>query len=266
MQNPADRRTFLQRMTAAGLGVSAAALLAGCGTGNSSSATIGVSAAVRSAFPGVSGSSDNIVVLNYALTLETLEAYLYLLALNAASGLAPTTPLNVSSSVYAQTVSNGSVSSSLAAAGYLYLVEFAYVEAAHRDFLKNTLGANANPVVPSDGIYKFATSSGTPGSDLGTILANVYPLEETGTRAYLGAVPYITDNNTAQTAATIYSTECRHSAALAYILGMDIGPNRLIPGVPTPEQEVAPEIAPNIFEKFLAPSVVLTAASSAYFA
>lgn len=265
--DPQSRRTFMTRMGSAGLGAIAAALLAGCGgSGSSSASATGVSSAVRAAFPGVSGASDNVVVLNYALTLETLEAYLYMVALNAASGLALTTPLNANASAYVQNVGNGTVASSLAAPGYLYLVQFAYVEAAHRDFLTAALGTNASPVVPADGKYKFATADGTPGTDLGTILSNVYPLEETGTRAYLGALPYLTDNTTAQTAGTIYSTECRHSAALAYILGKDPGPSRSIPGVPTPEQEVASEMAPNIFEKFLAPAVVLTAASSAYFA
>ncbi len=262
-QDPTSRRTFLTRMSAAGLGTVAATMLAGCGGGDSNSNT--VSDVVRSAFPNVGGSSDNTVILNYAYSLEILESALYLIALNAASGLALTTPLNSNSSAYTQSVGNGNISSQLAGPGYLYLVQFAYVEAAHRDFLKTVLGGDANPVVPASRNYKFPNG---PGTDLSTILSNVYPLEETGTRAYLGAVPYFTDNTTLQVAGTIYSTECRHSAALAYILGLDPGPRRNIPGVPAGEQEVpgGSTVAANVFEKFLAPSVVLTAASGAYFA
>ena len=166
---------------------------------------------------------------------------------------------------YTQTVPNGSLTT-YAAAGFLYLVQFAYVEAAHRDFLRAALGADASPVTPASGKYKFATASGTPGTDLSTILSNVLPLEETGVRAYLGALPFLTDLPTAQTAGTIYSTECRHSASIEYILGLDPGPARNITGVPQPEQEVQASQAANTFEKFLAPSVVLTAASSAFFA
>ena len=264
-QDPTSRRTFLTRMSAAGLGTVAATMLAGCGGGDSNSNSNNVSATVRSAFPNVGGSSDNTVVLNYAYSLEILESALYLIALNAASGLPLTTPLNANSGAYSKTVGNGSVSTQLAGPGYLYLVQYAYVEAAHRDFLKTVLGADANPVVPASGNYKFPNG---PGTDLGTILSNVYPLEETGTRAYLGAVPYLTDNGTLQVAGTIYSTECRHSAALAYILGLDPGPSRNIAGVPAGEQEVpgGATVAANVFEKLLAPSVVLTAASGAYFA
>ncbi len=271
-QNSRSRRTFLVRMSAAGLGTAALALMSGCGGGDSSTDTSSVSSAVRSAFPGVSGNSDNIVVLNYAYTLERLEANLYLQALNAASGRPLTTPLDNttpaagSTGAYSQTVSNGNISPNFAFPGFLYLVQFAYVEAAHRDFLKAALGANASPVTSASGNYKFATSDGKPGNDLATILSNILPLEETGVRAYLGATPYITDNATAQIAASIYSTECRHSASLEYILGLNPGPMNNIPGVPSGEQEVAAASAPNIFEKFLAPSVVLTAASSAFFA
>ena len=37
-------------------------------------------------FPGVPGQNENLVVLNFALTLETLEADLYRQALNVAAG------------------------------------------------------------------------------------------------------------------------------------------------------------------------------------
>lgn len=254
-------------MSAVGLGTAAAAMLAGCGGGDGNNDN--VSGAVRSAFPNVGGNSNNTVVLNYAYSLEILESALYLIALNAASGLALTTPLTATSGTYSgayqQAVANGAISPKLARFGYLYLVQYAYVEAAHRDFLKAVLGADANPVVPASGNYKFPND---PGSDLSTILSNLYPLEETGARAYLGAVPYLTDNATSQVAGTLYSTECRHSAALAYILGLDTGPRRNISGVPAGEQEVpgGANVVANVFEKFLAPSVVLTAASGDYFA
>lgn len=274
-QNALNRRAFLTRMSAAGLGVAAVALLEGCGGGSSSNSSPAgggpTSAAVRSAFPNVPGSTDNQVVLNYALSLETLEAYLYQVALNVASGRDPLAPLDAATppagttGAYTQTVPNGVVASAFAPAAFLYLVQFAYVEAAHRDFLRTALGAAASPVVPASGRYKFGTSDGTPGTTLGSILSALLPLEETGVRAYLGAAPYLTDNATLEVAASIYSTECRHSAAVEYILGLDPGPSRGITGVPTPEQEVATGVAANVFEKFLAPSVVLNAVATGLF-
>ena len=273
LNSPVNRRGFLTRMGMAGLGAAAVTLLAGCGGGSGSSGSgSGLSVIDPTNFPGLAGRNINEVALNFALTLEILEADLYRQALNAASGRAltaaldPYVPAPGTLGSYTQTIPNGSVSSSFAFPAFLYLVQFAYVEAAHRDFLLAALGSDARPIKPASGKYKFATSDGTPGSDLGTILNNVLPLEETGTRAYLGALPFITDLATAQTAGTIYSTECRHSASIEYILGLDPGPSRNIPGVPTPEQEVQPSTSANTFEKFLSPAVVLNAASSAFFA
>ena len=272
-QNAVNRRAFLTRMTAAGLGAAAVALLEGCGGdgGGSTSNPAGVSSTVRSAFPNVPGSSDNQVVLNYALSLETLEAYLYQVGLNVASGRDPLAPLDATppaygtTGSYTQTVGNGTISSNFVTPGFLYLVQFAYAEAAHRDFLRTVLGSAANPVVPASGRYKFGTADGSPGNTLSSILTALLPLEETGVRAYLGAAPYLTDNTTLQTAGTIYSTECRHSASIEYILGLDPGPSRGIAGVPQPEQEVATGVAANVFEKFLAPSVVLNAVATGLF-
>jgi hypothetical protein len=275
-QNAVSRRAFLTRMSAAGLGAAAIALLEGCGGGDNNSSpgpgTGGVSATVRSAFPGVPGNTDNQVVLNYAYSLEILEAYLYLVGLNVAAGLAPLTPLlpvlptasNPTGS-YSLVAQPGSIAANLVTPAFIYLVQFAYAEAAHRDFLQTALGSAAAPVVPASGRYKFGTPDGSPGTTLSSILSALLPLEETGTRAYLGAAPYLTDNNTLQVAASIYSTECRHSASVEYILGLDPGPNRGIAGVPQPEQEVATGVAANVFEKFLAPSVVLNAVATGLF-
>jgi hypothetical protein len=271
------RRAFLARMSAAGLGAAAIAFLDGCG-GSSSSTGPTKNVPDPTNFPNITGHNENQAVLNYALTLETLEANLYLQALNAASGNANlNAPLNATFptasnplGAYTLAVGPGSINSSLVQPAFAYLVQFAYVEAAHRDFLKSLLGNVAAPIVPASGNYKFATSTGKPGSDLGTILSSILPLEETGVRAYLGAGKFITDNSTFEVAGSIYSTECRHSASIEVILGQDPGPKPAssIPGVPSPDQEVQPPPngAENVFEKYLTPTVVLNAASSAYFA
>jgi hypothetical protein len=73
-------------------------------------------------------------------------------------------------------------------------------------------------------------------------------------RAYLGAVPFITDKGILQTAGTIYSTEARHSAAVSYLVNNgDSGPNRM----PGDKEVTANPPSEETFEKFLEPSEVI---------
>ncbi|RYG59357.1 ferritin-like domain-containing protein, partial [bacterium] len=184
------------------------------------------------------GKNGNVKVLNYALTLEILEADLYRQALNLASGR----PLNdndgklrdASAYVMAPGVGNLGAQS---AAGFAYLRDFAFVEAAHRDFLRTAiLGLGDTPVSPNAKGYQFGKAV---APNLRAILRALLPLEETGTRAYLGAAPFFVNFESAATknlikaAVGIYSTEARHSAALHYVLESDIGPNGTEAGVPS---------------------------------
>jgi hypothetical protein len=141
-------------------------------------------------------------------------------------------------------------------------LQFAYVEAAHRDFLRVAIQGNGGtPVQPNPGGYRFP--GGSPGSDLKTILQNIVPLEETGVRAYLGAVPDFASNQFLQVAGTIYSTEARHSASVRYILDpTSPGPSRL-----SGDREVTAN-PPSVetFEKFLSVQQVLDTARTTYFA
>lgn len=242
--DPVNRRAFLQRMGAAGLGVAAVALLDGCGGGNGNSPlktqnpnATPTNAPMMGNFPvALPGRNTNQQVLNFALTLEILEADLYRQALNIASGKA----LNDNNGKlrapgdYTLAVGSGGIN---AAAGFAYLKDFAFVEAAHRDFLMMAVPDDVE-VKPNPKGYTFGANSGIgPGSDLKALLTAIYPLEEEGVSAYLGAARFITDLPTLQTAVTIYSTEARHSAAIAYILGLSTGPEKSIPGV-GPRQDV----------------------------
>jgi hypothetical protein len=209
-------------------------------------------------FAGIPGSTINEQVLNFALTLEILESDLYRQALNLASGLPMDYALNVNPAVYSLKVGGGGLSAGFTQAGYLYLKQFAYVEGAHRDFLEAAISAAGfAPAQKNPGGYKFVTA---PAANIKSILTQIIPLEETGVRAYLGALPYLTDLGLAQTAGSIYSTEARHSASINYLLGLNPGP------APRPGDEtVVPNpVGTNTFEYYLAPSTVIKAAS-AYF-
>lgn len=256
-------------MTAAGLGTAAAMLLAGCGDGDNNNNAI---IPDPTNFPGIPGRSVTEAVLNYALTLEILEADLYRQALNKASGRAVTEGLFANPADYIFSVPSGGLSD--AQAGFAYLRDFAYVEATHRDFLRAAItSSGGTPVERNPTGYKFPTSDGSAGNDLRTILANILPLEETGVRAYLGAAEFMAFNTLAEkqlvaTAVAIHSTEARHSAIIDYLLEptgnpgpqFNGGDRRVTDGanaVNTPSEDT--------FQYFLQPPTVITAVR-AYFA
>ncbi len=276
LHSPLERRAFLSRMSAAGLGAAATALLggtllAGCGGSNDNGGPVVPNPSPsptpggfdQQNFPGIIGSNYNQLVLNYALSLEILEADLYRQALNKASGKPLNAPLNPDFESYRLAIPVGGLSPAsgqAASDAFLFLKQFTFVEAAHRDFLRAAIrGAGFTPQPANPGGYRFPGNN--PGNDLNAILSNILPLEETGVRAYLGALPFLTDLGLAQTAGTIFSTEARHSAVINDAVGKDPGPYPL-PG----DQRVTPNYpSQNTFEYFLAPNVVLQRVST-YFA
>ena len=257
LRDAVSRRTFLARMTAAGLGTAAAALIAGCGGSNNgggggTTPGTGLTAfADQKNFPGIPGATENVVVLNYALTLETLEADIYRQALNIAAGKPLTTPLPADGGLsYTQTVPNGAFpDATLAPIGFLYLQQYAAVEAAHRDFLITAItAAGATPVPANPKGYSVAPFAGT---DLFSIMKLIRTVEETGVTAYLGAAGFLTDAALVQVASSIYTTEARHSAGVNYTLGLPTGPSGYVGGA----QPAAGAV--NEFEYAQSPSTVL---------
>lgn len=274
LQNPVTRRAFLARMGAAGLGAAATGLLlAGCGgsSHNLVSAPTGSSSntlfADQPHFPGIPGATENTVVLNFALTLETLEADLYRQAINVAAGKPQNTPApaNDDYSGYSLAVSGGSLNATQTALGFLYLQQYSGVEAAHRDFLRGVLGSAAVPANANGYKANF-------GTDLHSILTLISVIEEQGVRAYLGAAGFLTDLPTVQVASTIYTTEARHSAGINYTLGTNAGQSQTTNNGmeigPTPgaaghaDQDIAGKVtptypSPNTFEYSNTPAQVL---------
>lgn len=264
LRDSVSRRAFLTRMGAAGLGGAAMALLAGCGTGGGTGPAPAGTFVDPVNFPGIPGRSLDEVVLNFALTLEILEADLYRQALNLASGLAPNTALRgglptgvTGLNGYTQTIGNGGLSAASAAAGYLYLVQYAYVEAAHRDFLATALGSLGAPAVTPNGKGYTANF----GTTLQSILEVIYQVEEVGVRAYLGAAGFMTNPQLLTTAVAIHSTEARHSGAVAYVLGKPAGPlflSGLDKNVVNQQPTANPSpFAENTFQYFIDPPTVL---------
>ena len=121
---------------------------------------------------------------------------------------------------YSLVAPSGSLTSTQAQAGFTYLQQYAYVEAAHRDFLRAfipTLGGTPVPANPNG--YSAASAGLVAGASLPQILNVILTAEETGVQAYLGAAGYLTIPALVQAASTIYSTESRHSATINLALG-----------------------------------------------
>ena len=246
----ASRREFMALTAAAGLALTALA------TSTASAATTPTDYPTDfdAQFAGLPGTGD-VKILNFALTLELLEADLYRQALNFASGRPLNQVLDSSPYSYTRKVGNGSLSKSAADAGYVYLKQFTFVEAAHREFLIAALKAIKAPQAQRNP-KGYAFPGGVP-SNIETILKAILPLEETGVRAYLGALPYFKDLNLGQIAGTIYSTEAAHSSSVEFTVNAKLGPFKLAGD----RQVVAKYPSENTFEYFLKPQEVLKAAS-----
>lgn len=168
--------------------------------------------AIGSLFNKAYGKSTDIITdtLNFALTLEYLEAEYYKQALNSATFNFPTTAARGA----IQTIYNH--------------------EASHVDFLRTAISAaGATPVdMPT---FDFSGGKGSGNgpfasafSDYGLFLAVAQTFEDTGVRAYKGQAGNLIDNNDVLLAALrIHSSEARHAShirSMRSAMGADVKP------------------------------------------
>jgi rubrerythrin len=169
-----DRGDFLKKGALAGGG-----LLVG------SAMFSGVLSSAEAAITSKKSAKNDVAILNYALTLEYLEAAFYKEAVaNQAFGS------NAALKTFAETVANH--------------------EAKHVQFLKGALGAKA---VKSP-TFDFGDATGPA-----KFAATAQVLEDTGVMAYLGQVANIKVPGTLAAAATIATVEARHAAWIRDING-----------------------------------------------
>jgi rubrerythrin len=170
------RSDFLKRGALAGGGLIAGGAMFGTIL---SSAEAAISSTKRS-------KKNDVRILNFALTLEFLEAAFYKQAVaNAAYGD------SADLKKFAETVAKH--------------------EAAHVDFLKGALGSAA---VKSP---KF--DFGNAVTDKATFAATAQVLEDTGVSAYLGQVGNVLQIPVLKAAGTIATVEARHAAWIRFING-----------------------------------------------
>jgi hypothetical protein len=154
----------------------------------------GAAMAKGSGAPPSSFGKGDIGILNFALTLEYLEATFYDEARknNVTAGDRELTHL---------------------------LTTVKTDEDAHVKLLKGALGSKA--------IKKPKFDFGKAVKDKKTFAETTYVLENTGVHAYLGQAGNIKDPNILLTAARIVTVEARHSGAIGLYLGKTIAPGPL---------------------------------------
>ena len=180
-EKDADRRSFLRLAGLVGVG----ATLVACGT-SSNTTTASTPSAAPSKAPSSPFGEGDIGILNYALTLEYLEADFYSKAPQALLG-----------------------------EDYKYIAPIAAHEAAHVQALLATIQKlGAKPVAKPTLKYPDGTFT-----DRAKFLGTAQIFEETGVKAYHGQVTKIKDKGILGAAASIAGVESRHAAILNDILG-----------------------------------------------
>ena len=146
--------------------------------------------------------AGDVKVLNFALSLEALEADLYVQALQRLT--------TGGTNALGKTIVGLNQSSSSAAVQYLR--EFGQVENAHRDFINGALGQNSILATgkPLNGAkFDFGLDNASKYPNAASVVNLVRDAEATGVMAYIGAVPEFSSAKSPylQTAAAIEGTE-----------------------------------------------------------
>ena len=134
--------------------------------------------------------AGDVDILNFALTLEYLEA-----------------------AFYAEAVSMGK----LKGESKMFAMVVAKDEDAHVTFLKGALGSKAVKKPKFD----FQGTTAKQATFLQTAMA----LEDTGVSAYAGAAPMIANKKTLAAALSVHSVEARHAAWVRQIIGHGSSPS-----------------------------------------
>jgi hypothetical protein len=146
--------------------------------------------------PGIENAvtfSTDVDILNYALTLEYLEA-----------------------EMYRQAVASGKLSGDALALA----MEFGGHEQGHVDALNAAIPKlGGTPVKPRQR-YNFPAMT-----DQATIMAFISKIEDTGVGAYLGQVGAVQSGDVLGAAASIFAVEALHTAAIRTLLGNPANPN-----------------------------------------
>ncbi len=186
--DPSSRKRFFKMIGGAGAVSAATVLLAACGDDEKDTAA--------TATPAKNSEDDmkgDLHILNYALTLEYLEA-----------------------EFYKEVIASGIVTDRKVAS---IAKQFGETEQAHVDALKATIKKLGGTPV------KAPKTKFQPTLDKGlmAVLETAADVENLGAAAYLGAAGAIKNRDVLAAALAIHSVEARHAAALNQLLGRGFG-------------------------------------------
>ncbi|HWF34666.1 MAG TPA: ferritin-like domain-containing protein [Solirubrobacteraceae bacterium] len=193
VRDDVGRKKFLKAVGGAGAASFGAFVLAACGSSSSTTSTstatkaatqpASTTPAASTAVPASFGAGD-IGILNYALTLEYLEAEFY-------------------AKVKAANLFKGAVGSLVA--------EFGQQEAEHVAALHQTvIKLGGTPAPKPTGKFPITTAA--------AVAKLAYTVENLGASAYLGQAGNITNPTVLAAALAIHTVEARHAATLATLV------------------------------------------------
>ena len=212
-----SRERFVKLVGGVGAAGAFASLLAACGSSSSKSKKMKTastastsSTTTASTSTAASGGSGDLAIVNYALTLEYLEA-----------------------DFYAQVISSG-----LFKGKELDLIKIiGDHEAQHVTALEATAKSLGTPAAKPK--TKF------PLTDRASVLGLAAVVENLGASAYLGQAGRIQDPAILAAALSIHTVEARHAAALNVLTGKDFTPDGAF-AKPATMEEVLPKVKPFI--------------------
>ena len=187
--DPSSRKRFFKMIGGAGAVSAVTVLLAACGDDDKND-TAATPATAKDSDADMKG---DIKILNYALTLEFLEA-----------------------GFYKEVIASGLVTDAKVAS---IAKQFGQTEQEHVDALKATIvKLGGTPV-------KAPKTNFGPTLDKGlmAVLETAADVENLGAAAYLGAAGGIKNRDVLAAALAIHSVEARHAAALNQLLGRGFG-------------------------------------------
>ena len=187
--DPSSRKRFFKMLGGAGAVSAFGVFLAACGDDKKDAATTSTSEPASAD----DGLKEDLAVLNYALTLEFLEARFY-----------------------KQVIASGIVKDPKVGA---IATKFGESEQQHVDALKATIvKLGGTPVKAPATKFQDTIAKG-----LMAVLNTAADVENLGAAAYLGAAGAIKNKDVLAAALSIHSVEARHAAALNQLLGRGFG-------------------------------------------
>jgi rubrerythrin len=191
VRDDSDRKRFLKMAGSAGAASFGAFVLAACGSSSSSSSSSSTAAAPAATTASSSANTNDIGILNYALTLEYLETEFY-------------------AKVIAAKLFSGSVGSLIKTFGAQEATHVAALTAAIKQL-------GGTPVAKVEGKFPITTAAAT--AEL------AYTVENLGASAYLGQAPLIQSKQVLAAALSIHSVEARHASTIGTLVKKSLTPD-----------------------------------------